>query len=108
MKILTLNLKGEYFDQIKAGTKTEEYRLCKPFWKKRLEGRCYDQVHLLRGYPPKDDETRRIVLPWRGYSVKTIKHPHFGLDPVTVYAICVNISDQYSFPIPTALLSWYT
>lgn len=38
MATLSLNLKSEYFDQIKSGDKTEEYRLCKPFWHKRLEG----------------------------------------------------------------------
>jgi len=89
MRTLTLNLKGEYFDQIKAGAKTEEYRLCKPFWAKRLEGRQYDQVVILKGYPPKDDITRRLVFPWNGFAVKTITHCHFGSEPVTVYAIKV-------------------
>jgi hypothetical protein len=89
MTTLTLNLKGLYFDQIKAGTKTEEYRICKPFWAKRLEGRHYDQVVILRGYPPKEDKEKRIVRPYRGYTVKIITHPHFGPNPVEVYAIDV-------------------
>lgn len=86
---LTLNLKGEYFDKIKSGEKTEEYRLCKPFWAKRLEGRQYDQIIIVRGYAAKDDREKRIVRPYRGYEVKTITHHHFGPDPVTVYAIRV-------------------
>jgi hypothetical protein len=30
MKVLTLSIKQEYFDEIMAGTKNEEYRLIKP------------------------------------------------------------------------------
>lgn len=89
LKDLILPLKGEYFDQIKAGTKTEEYRLCNAHWKKRLEGRCYRQIILTRGYPKRSDTERRLTLPWKGFVVKTITHPHFGPGPVGVYAIDV-------------------
>jgi hypothetical protein len=89
MKVLTLNLKKEYFEQIKSGTKTEEFRLCKPYWKKRLEGQEYDEVHLCCGYPTKTDMSRRIILAYQGYTIKTIIHPHFGDSPVQVYAIGV-------------------
>lgn len=91
MADLHLALKGEYFDAIKAGTKTEEYRLCTPYWQKRLASPfgIYDRIVLTRGYPRRDDADRRLVLPWQGYDIKTIKHPHFGPDPVTVYAIAV-------------------
>ncbi|MCZ4321408.1 hypothetical protein [Pseudomonas anguilliseptica] len=58
-RTLTLPLKGEYFDQIKAGTKPEEFRL---------------------------------VLPWRGYRLAIITHPHFGETPVEVFAINVELS----------------
>ncbi|ENN4178965.1 ASCH domain-containing protein, partial [Salmonella enterica subsp. enterica serovar Typhimurium] len=30
--------------------------------------------------------------PYGGYEVKTITHPHFGDEPVKVYAIKVNIN----------------
>lgn len=86
---LTIALKGEYFDQIKAGTKPEEYRLCTLYWKKRLHGRRYDRLILTRGYPKRTDAERRIVLPWRGATIRTITHPHFGADPVAVYVINV-------------------
>ncbi len=91
MADLHLALKGEYFDAIKAGTKTEEFRLCTPYWQKRLASPfgLYDRIVLTRGYPPRDDADRRLVLPWQGYTIKTITHPHFGPDPVTVYAIAV-------------------
>ena len=89
MRTLTLALRGVYFDQIKGGTKKKEYRKCTPFWEKRLIGREYDQIVLTRGYPKKDDMSRRLVLPWRGMEVEEITHPHFGADPVTVFAIRV-------------------
>ena len=89
MKTLVLPVKGIYFDQIKAGTKTEEFRLCTPYWRKRLEGRTYDQVTLTLGYPARDDAERRLTFPWRGYAVKTITHEHFGPEQVEVFAIKV-------------------
>lgn len=89
MADLTLPLKREYFEQIKAGTKTEEYRLCNEYWMKRIGspfGGPYDRIVLTLGYPRRDDHTRRITRPWRGYTIKTITHPHFGSQPVQVYA----------------------
>ncbi|MFY3553353.1 ASCH domain-containing protein [Achromobacter insolitus] len=96
MADLHLALKGEYFDAIKAGTKTEEYRLCTPYWMRRLASPfgLYERIVLTRGYPPRDDAARRLVLPWQGYTIKTITHPHFGPDPVTVYAIGVRIDNK--------------
>lgn len=84
---LTLHLKAKYFDQIVAGEKTEEYRLVTPYWIRRLEGRRYERVILLKGYPPADDLSKRIVRHWRGCTRKIITHPHFGPDPVEVFAI---------------------
>ncbi|MGH6961347.1 MAG: hypothetical protein ACREE7_12740 [Dongiaceae bacterium] len=89
MRTLTLPLKGEYFDQIKAGTKPEEFRLATPYWRRRLEGQRYDRVQLTRGYPRRDDHTRRLVLPWQGCRLTIITHPHFGPTPAEVFAINV-------------------
>jgi len=86
---LTLPLKREYFEAIKAGAKPEEYRLVTPYWRKRLEGRCYDTIELTCGYPKRDDKSRRLTRPWKGYRITTLTHPHFGPDPVQVYAINV-------------------
>ena len=91
---LTLPLKGEYFDQIKAGAKAEEFRLVTPYWRRRLEGRTYDRIELTRGYPLRNDAARRLVFPWKGYRTATITHPHFGPDPVEVYAINVSTEEQ--------------
>lgn len=86
---LHLPLKGEYFDQIAAGEKTEEYRRATAYWRTRLENRSYDQIVLTRGYPPAGDPARTLTLPWRGCRLVTIIHPHFGPEPVEVYSITV-------------------
>lgn len=96
---LVLPVKGIYFDQIKAGTKSHEYRLANEYWTKRLLGRVYDRVIITKGYPRKDDAAKRIVSPWRGVSLEKIKHEHFGPEPVTVFAIPVS-SPQPSIPQP--------
>lgn len=88
-KLLTLPLKAEYFHAIRDGSKPKEYRLVTPFWRKRLEGRSYDGIVLTLGYPSRDDATKRIERPWKGFQRETITHPHFGPDPVDVYAINV-------------------
>ena len=94
---LVLPLKAEYFDAIRDGTKTEEYRLANDYWIKRLTvgavtqaPRRFDGIILTKGYPSRDDHSRRIELPWNGFTRKTITHPHFGPDPVEVFAIDVS------------------
>ncbi|WP_395026344.1 ASCH domain-containing protein [Comamonas odontotermitis] len=89
MTTLHLPLKREYFEAIRDCTKPEEFRLCTPHWAKRLEGREYDQIVLTLGYPARDAHARRLVRPWRGFTIKTITHQHFGTEPVLVYAIDV-------------------
>lgn len=91
MSTLTLALKGEYFDAIKAGIKVEEFRLVTPYWRHRLEGWSYDQIELTRGYPKRDDRSRRLTLPWQGCRLMTLTHPHFGPEPVEVFAIYVAV-----------------
>ena len=89
MAELILPLKAVYFHQIKEGTKPEEFRLCTPYWRKRLEGRSYDRIVLTLGYPSASDMERRLVRPWRGFRETTLQHPHFGDNPVQVFAIDV-------------------
>ena len=91
MANLQLAVNGEYFDQMKSGEKTEEYRLVTSFWSKRILARNYDRLIITRGYPKRDDASKRIEVPYAGYEVKVITHPHFGPDPVKVFAIKVNI-----------------
>lgn len=90
---LQLALKSEYFDQIASGDKLEEYRLCTPYWAKRLEGRDYRNVVLTRGYPKGGgiEGVTRLTRKWYGFGRTNITHPHFGLEEVEVYAIFVGV-----------------
>lgn len=92
MTDLYLPVRGIYFDAMQRGDKTEEYRLVTPWWEKRLVGREYARIILTRGYPRKDDCSRRLIVPWRGYTIRTLTHPHFGDTPVDVFAIRVDIA----------------
>ena len=89
MADLHLNLKREYFDAIKAGTKEFEYRLASK-WAKRLSGKSFDRIFIKLGYPKAGDATRIVERPWRGFERQSITHPLFGADPVDVLAIRVN------------------
>ncbi len=89
-RVLRSPVKAEYFYQIKWLLKFDEYRLKKEYWRKRLEGKEYDEVHITLGYPKADDAERILVRPWRGYHEKQITHKEFGNEPVDVYAIRVN------------------
>lgn len=89
-RVLLLPVKKQYFLEIRAGSKTEEYRLAKGYWQKRLLGREYDEIHVTCGYPSASDKARIEVRPWRGFMLKTITHPEFGDMPVQVFAIVVN------------------
>jgi hypothetical protein len=86
-RILHLNLKAEYFNEIKKGNKVYEYRRITPYWRKRLKDREYDEVHVKLGYPKKGDRGRTLKFKWNGYMVTKIKHKHFGQYPVVVFAI---------------------
>jgi hypothetical protein len=90
---LQLALKSEYFDAIRDGTKTVEFRVDNAYWRSRLfQGhrvRTFDGIVLTKGYPKRGDPERTLELPWRGWTRKTITHPHFGPDPVEVFAINV-------------------
>lgn len=91
MPNLQLAVNGEYFDQMKRGEKVEEYRLANPYWGRSIHGKNYDRLIITRGYPKRDDTSKRIDIPYDGYEVKVITHPHFGPDPVKVFAIKVNL-----------------
>lgn len=89
-KTLTLRVKAQYFNAIKSGEKTEEFRLVTPYWQTRIERKNFDTISVILGYPPATDTSKVLVFPWNGYEVKTITHPEFGPSPVAVYAIKLN------------------
>lgn len=90
MTSLVLNLKAEYFNAIRDGTKIEEFRLRTPYWEKRIVGRSFTDIVIRKGYPKAGDEDREIRLPWRGYREIVLQHPHFGPGKHDVYAIRVS------------------
>lgn len=92
-RILNLPVKAVYFNEIKAGTKIDEYRLQSEYWQKRLIGREFDEIHIKLGYPKADDHDRILVRPWKGFVKQTILHKHFGAKEVDVFAIQVNESE---------------
>lgn len=85
MSDLRLPVKREYFEAIKSGVKTEEYRLYNDYWRKRMSGKSFDTITITLGYPKKGDTDRTLVFPYRGFDVKWINHQHFGPDDVFVY-----------------------
>jgi len=97
---LILPMKGVYFDQILRGEKLEEYRLRTSYWEVRLADRKYGNLVLLRGYPKGGgvEGVTRLTMPYRGYTMRQLQHPHFGPEPVNVFAIkahyCPNDEDK--------------
>lgn len=49
--VIHLNLKRKWFDMIKSGQKTEEYREIKPYWKKRFKP--HSHVHIGQSWLPR-------------------------------------------------------
>lgn len=94
MADLQLAVNAEYFDAMLSGEKTEEYRLVNPYWGRRIFGKDYDRLIITKGYPKRGDLSRRIEVPYDGYEIKVITHPHFGKEPVKVFAIKVDISTR--------------
>jgi hypothetical protein len=93
-RVLRLPLKRIYFEAIIDGIKPFEYRLTTDYWTKRIVGQHYDEIEFTLGYPPAGDLNRRFTRPWRGYLRETITHPHFGREPVEVFAIRCNEAFQ--------------
>jgi hypothetical protein len=92
-RTLTIPVNGVYFDQIACRAKDEEYRLTTPYWSRRLMFRDYASIVLTRGYPTGGgiEGVTRLTRAWRGYERKMITHPHFGPEPVEVFAIDVSL-----------------
>ena len=88
-RVLTLRLKGKWWDQIASGEKTVELRLATDYWRKRLIGREFDEIHIWRGYPSRSDVSKLLVRKWEGVAKEIVLHEEFGPDPVEVFCISV-------------------
>lgn len=86
LKVLRLAVRKEYFEQIKAGIKKEEYREIKDYWIKRLS-KHYDQVWITLGYPKKTEKEKVLKFKYDGFCIKNINHKEFGASNVKVHAI---------------------
>lgn len=72
---MVFNLKKEWFNKIKSGIKTHEYRLCNDFWNKRINNLIYRiendseysdfyparNIKFCMGYPKTDDYSKSII-----------------------------------------------
>ena len=85
-RVLYLPLKRRWFDAIKHGTKTEEYRLCTDYWRRRLY-KQYDEIEFSLGYPKRDDSSRRMRFKFGGVYRREVTSPEWGNEPQQVYAI---------------------
>lgn len=68
MANLQLAVKGEYFDAMKRGEKTEEYRLFNEYWRNRLVceswedfPRKFDRLIITRGYPKRTTSAAVLI-----------------------------------------------
>ncbi len=52
LRVLHLTLNRYRFDRIATGQETIEYRRSTGYWRRRLAGRCYDEVWFRNGYNP--------------------------------------------------------
>lgn len=84
MAKLFMTIKREYFDEIKAGTKTEEYRLVKPHWINKLVGKEYTHIIFQNRY---STDAPRIEVEYLGYEIKNITHEFFGDEEISVFAL---------------------
>jgi hypothetical protein len=71
MLTLKIVIKKEWFDKIKSGEKTTEYREKKPFWDSRLKDKQgnyikYDRIEFINGYVK---NARRMITGFGGVSL---------------------------------------
>ena len=98
IKYLFLILKGEYFDEILAGRKPEEFRAVTEYWKRRIEGREYETILFQRGYR---SDAPRMEVEYLGYDIKQLTHKHFGDQETPVYALKLGEIKWHSIPEKT-------
>jgi len=94
MKTLTLSLKKQWFDLIKAGVKKEEYRELKDYWFNRFyhsmnpDGTSckYDCLVFTLGYPKADNTERRLEFKNPKIRIGTGR-PEWGAEPGKRYFV---------------------
>ena len=89
-RVLVLRMKARWWDEIASGSKSVELRLQTEYWRKRLIGREYDEIHLWKGYPPKSETQFLLKRKWVSVVECEIVHEEFGPEPVKVFSIDVS------------------
>jgi hypothetical protein len=84
---LSLAVKGRWFEEIKAGTKQDEYRLCTTFWNKRLSDRAYDDILITIGYPRRDDHAKRLLFEFDGVRMEKVISPEWDNVEQSCFAV---------------------
>lgn len=91
-RILCLHLRRIWFDKVKSGEKMVEFKKASPYWRGRLIGKSYDEVHVMLGYPNSNQADRIIKRKFNGYWRSVlVDHPEFGPGRVPVFAIDVSV-----------------
>lgn len=83
-KTLHIVIKRKYFDQIVSGTKTQEFRLVKPYWVNKLVDKDYTHIIFQAGYR---SDAPRYRCAYNGYDIINLRHEFFGDAEVTVFAL---------------------
>ena len=98
MKTLTLSLKKQWFDMIKAGVKKEEYREVNSYWIARLVAAMvpftgtvlsftnFYRIVFTLGYPKSDDTERRLVFKNPNIRIGNGRH-EWGAEPNKLYFV---------------------
>lgn len=98
MKTLTLSLKKQWFDMIKAGIKKEEYREINRYWIARLVAAMvpftgmvlsftnFDRLVFTLGYPKAGDTERRLTFNNPKIRIGTGR-PEWGAEPGKLYFV---------------------
>lgn len=82
--MLTFNLKKEWFEKIKSGEKTHEYREYNDYWITRINNVLLKDKEPLCcfacGYPSKDDKTKRLYGKITNVQIIEGKHSDLKID----------------------------
>lgn len=85
--MLTFNLKKKWFDKIKNGEKTHEYREVNEYWFKKLFYRCNPRMRCLHeecifvcGYAPKEDLSKRLKAKIKNVLIVNGKNTDLKID----------------------------
>lgn len=82
--MLTFNLKKEWFEKIKSGQKTHEYREYNNYWITRINNALRKDNEPLCcfacGYPSKDDKNKRLYGKITNVQIIEGKHSDLNID----------------------------